>query len=76
LFAQLDSNVAPGVNRWADYTDGTNAYNGDDTCNQASYNLTDKTDSSGSEVATSTLFNLLTSDAPATGIYMFTLFSP
>jgi hypothetical protein len=70
---QLDSNVSAGANRWADYTDGTTAYNGDDTLATAKLQLNGQDRFSVREAA---YFNVVQpyqhhTRCPATGIYVY-----
>jgi hypothetical protein len=72
---QLDSNVAPGVNRWADYTDGTGAspYQGDDCLATAKLQLNGQDRFS---VRGASYFNVVQpyqhhTRCPATGIYVY-----
>lgn len=74
---QLDSNVAPNKNRWADYTDSANTagkeYVGDDTLSSAKLQLNGQDRFS---VRDATYFNVVQpyqhhTRCPATGIYVY-----
>ena len=70
---QLDSNVATNVNRWADYTNGSTAYQGDDTLGTAKLQLNGQDRFAMRNAA---FFNIVQpyqhhTRCPATGIYTY-----
>lgn len=70
---QKDANVTAGANRWADYTDGTSAYNGGDVLKNAKLQLNGQDRFSSREA---TYFNVVQpyqhhTRCPATGIYVY-----